>query len=336
MGLAVYMARGPEWAKLPVAGMLAEYQLLWHEWEEVGSCLKVATARGPLRLKRFAYPASEFPFVYALVQYLAQQGFPHPERIVPTSQGHSGIITTDGFFYLAHWQEGKAGFGLDEVPLTKIGELLGCLHGKSWGFQPAQPTHPARSQWGEWPSKLTRRYHDLVRFAELARQGDSPFDCLFAQQAAGFIYTAERVLGRLEQQACYYDIVNSDRKARYACHRDFIPRNLVCTSRGELALIDFDNAAYAERIDDIAKMLQWFAGWQLADAQDLVHGYERWFPLQDEEVLLVKIFLEFPMEYWQLGRHAYEGGRARLGALRAWVKASRGKDRFLDNLERVK
>ena len=333
------MVSRAQWAKWPVADILAEYQINWRRWEEVGPCLKVTTPRGLLRLKRFAYSRDEFPFVYDLAQHLAHRGFPNPERILTTCEGQLGVITEHGFFYLAHWQEGKAGLGkgANRVPLIEVGELLGSLHQESKGFHPQDGVHVARHQWGVWPSKLDSRYRDLVYFSQLARQGGSPFDYLFAQGASDFLDHGQRVLERLEQQVeIYHGIVGLDQQDQCACHRDFIPQNLVLTPRKGLALIDFDNAACIERIDDIAKMIRWFSSWQSESAKELLFGYQRRIPLQDEELQLVWTFLEFPMEYWQLGRHAYLRGRARLGALRRWIAASCGKERFLAELKKVK
>ena len=333
------MAVGIQWAKWLVADILAEYQINWHQWEEVGPCLKVITPEGPLRLKRFAYSEGEFPFVYDLVQYLAQRGFPSPEKILSTSKGELGVTHEHGFFYLAHWQEGKAGSGkgANGISLVEVGELMGSLHEKSRGFYPRDGGHVARHQWGVWPNKLATRERDLQFFAQLAGQGSTPFDHLFARQVSGFLDHAKRVLERLEQQAdIYHGIVRLDHEDLYACHRDFIPRNLVLTPQKDLALIDFDNAACIERIDDMAKMLRWFPEWQLEDAKELLHGYQRKIPLKEEELQLVCTYLDFPMEYWQLGRAAYLRGRVRLGALRQWIETSCRKERFLADLKKVR
>lgn len=330
------MARHPDWARLPVAEILSEYGLSLHHQEEVSSCLKVETDQGHFRLKCFAYPASEFPFVFALVQYLVERGFPYPEKIQPTSQGQAGIIEGGRFFYLATWQEGIIDFKLDPKTLQKVGSLLGRLHYYSQGFMPSHPVHPARSQWGAWPAKLTDRYHNLEKFANLAKTGTTTFDRLFAEQAPSFLATAKGALQRLEGLlASYTKIVNQDHKANSVCHRDFIPRNLVKRSNGDLVVIDFDNAAYAERIDDLAKMLRYFSQWQLGRAKDLLAGYEKWFPLSTEEIQLVQAFLGFPMEYWQLGRFAYEGGYSRHRTLKKQIATSYDKEEFLINLERV-
>ena len=330
------MARHPEWATLPIAKMLAEYGLNSHHQEEVSSCLKVETDQGLFRLKCFAYPALEFPFVFALAQYLVDRQFPYPEKIQPTIQGQPGIVEGGRFFYLATWQEGIVGFELDPKTLQEVGSLLGRLHYHSQGFVPTHPVHPARSQWGAWPGKLTDRYHDLEKFASLAKVGTTTFDRLFADEAPSFLVTAKGALQRLEGLlASYAKIVNQDHKANHVCHRDFIPHNLVKRPNGDLVLIDFDNAAYAERLDDLAKMLRYFSQWRLGKAKDLLAGYERWFPLSTEEIQLVQAFLRFPMEYWQLGRFAYERGYARHRALRRWIAASRDKEAFLVYLERV-
>ncbi len=329
------MVRRPHWSQLPLAAMLAEYGLRLDRWEEVSSCLKIETDQGLFRLKCFAYPASEFPFVYTLVQYLAQQGFRHPEMMRVTLRGQLGLPVADQFFYLASWQEGMTGFPLGRDALLKVGNLVGSLHQASQGFQPRTPVHSARSQWGIWPTKLMARYQDLLKFTRLAEAGVTAFDRLFASQAPAFITAAQRALLGLEELSCYQEIVNNDKQAHYVCHRDCIPRNIVTGLDGELILIDFDNAAYAERVDDIAKLLSYFSGWRLENATTIFTGYSNWFPLREEEIQLIQTFLEFPMEYWRLGRLAYERNHARYAALRNWTATSSRKAEFVINLERV-
>ncbi len=329
------MARRPEWTKLPLTEMLAQYGLGLYDWDTASSCLKVETNQGPFRLKRFAYPAVEFPFIYSLVEYLAERGFRHSEKIRLTKEGRPGLVVAGQFFYLATWQKGMTEFELDRNTLVQVGSLLGSLHRSSKGFSAINPVHPARIQWGIWPSKLTDRYHDLVQFAGLAGEGITAFDRLFKCQATAFLKTANGVLEELERLSFYREIVKLDEQARYVCHRDCIPGNIVKGPEGDLVLIDFDNAAYAEKIDDIAKLLRYFSGWEIDRARELIIGYQEWFPIRREEIKLLRIFLEFPMEYWQLGRFAYQRGRARCSALKKWVAASGAKARFLIDLERV-
>ncbi|NLJ85903.1 MAG: phosphotransferase [Firmicutes bacterium] len=320
------------WAELPVATMLAEYDLGKCRWKEMGPCLKVETSRGLFRLKCFAYPASEFPFIFALVQYLTEREFPRPEQILITSRGQLGITIAGQFFYLAVWQEGLTNYELDQEALIEVGELLGSFHRHSQGFQPGISIHPARTQWGKWPGKLMDRYRDLQKYVMLARMGNTPFDRLFSQNVSGVLLRAEAAVDHLKRLTYYDDVVKADERARYVCHRDFIPRNLVLDPSGILVPIDFDNAAYAERIDDLAKMIRFFAHWQPDRAEALLSGYNRWFSLQVEEVQLITAFLEFPMEYWQLGRHVYERGRTRLKELEQWMRVERRKTECLSNL----
>lgn len=71
--------------------------------------------------------------------------------------------------------------------------------------------------------------------------------------------------------ASYTKSVYRDHQANHVCHRDFIPRNLVQRPDGDLVLIDFDNAAM-ERLDDLAKMLRYFAQWQPGPGRSFAGG----------------------------------------------------------------
>ncbi|NLA58727.1 MAG: phosphotransferase [Firmicutes bacterium] len=328
------MARCPEWADLPLGEMLAEYGLFVKAWKEVSSCLKVEAAQGLFRLKCFAYPQEEFPFIYRLMQYLEQRGFRHPEKMRLTSRGKLGLSIAGRFYYLASWQEGTTNFELGSETLLQIGSLLGSLHAASRGFPAGETIHPARVQWGAWPAKLTARYQDLRQFLEMAQRGVTPFDRLFFQQEKVLLAAAEGSLQRLKQLP-YQEIVNRDRQAKFVCHRDCIPRNVVRRPDGEFALIDFDNAAHAERIDDLAKLLRTFSDWQLERARYLLRGYGQWFPVEEEEIRLIEAFLEFPMEYWQLGRISYQRGRPHLRALQKRLAVDQAKGEFLRNLVEI-
>ena len=327
------MARRPEWTDLPLEEMLAEYGLCLKNWEEVSSCLKVETAQGLYRLKCFAYPQEEFPFIYRLVQYLGKQGFRHPERIRLTRRGQFGLTIADRFYYLASWQEGTTDFELKPETLLEIGRLLGSFHAATRGFPAAEPIHPARVQWGAWPDKLAERLGDLRRFIKTAQQGLTAFDRLFYRQGKALLTAAEGALAKLEKLP-YQEVVRRDREANYVCHRDCIPQNVVQRPDGEFVLIDYDNAAHAERIDDLAKLLCTFPGWQLERASLLLEGYGQWFSLEEEEIRLIGALLEFPMEYWKLGRNTYQRGRPHVGALQGQLAADQAKAAFLMNLQR--
>ena len=265
------MARCPEWTDLPLEEMLAEYGLCLKDWEEVSSCVKVETAQGLFRLKCFAYPQEEFPFIYRLMQYLGGQGFRHPERLRLTRQGQLGLAIAGRFYYLASWQEGTTDFELKPETLLGIGRLLGSFHAATRGFPAAEPIHPARVQWGAWPDKLAERLGDLRRFIKTAQQGLTAFDRLFYRQGKALLTAAEGALAKLEKLP-YQEVVRRDREANYVCHRDCIPQNVVQRPDGEFVLIDYDNAAHAERIDDLAKLLCTFPGWQLERASLLLEG----------------------------------------------------------------
>ncbi|HHV93103.1 MAG TPA: phosphotransferase [Firmicutes bacterium] len=327
------MAPHPKWSRLPLKEMLAEYGLNLEGWEEVSSCLKVQTSEGLFRLKPFAYPQEEFPFVYELVRHLNLRGFRHPESIRPTLRGQLGLSIAGRFYYLAAWQEGNTDFELNLQTLRAIGSLLGSFHTASRGFHPAKAAHPARIQWGAWPNKLARRCRDLRLFLRAAQQALSPFDRLFAAQEKTVLAAAEASLNRL-QDLPYEEIVRRDQQAGYVCHRDCIPRNVVQRQDGRFVLIDFDNASQAERIDDLAKLIRTFSGWQLERVRLLLEGYGDWFPVTEEEIQLIGAFLAFPMEYWQLGKTHYLRGRSRLKALRKQLVADGAKAQFLLKLER--
>ncbi|NLJ68103.1 MAG: phosphotransferase [Firmicutes bacterium] len=327
------MTRCPEWNNLPLGEMLAEYGLDLKGWEEVSACLKVETAQGLFRLKCFAYPSEEFPFIYRLVQQLEERGFPHPERIRLTCRGLPGLTMAGRFYYLASWQEGATGFELTPGTLLQIGRLLGSFHAASRDFETSDPIHPARIQWGAWPGKLTARCRDLRRFIEMARQGRTAFDRLFQQHGNALLAAAEGALHKLEKLP-YQEAVRRDQQSQYVCHRDCIPRNVVERPDGEFVLIDYDNAACAERIDDLAKLLRTFSSWQLDMAGQLLQGYGQVLPLEAEEIRLIGAFLQFPMEYWQLGKLSYQRGRPHLRTLQKRLTASQAKAQFLLNLER--
>jgi CotS family spore coat protein len=289
----------------------------------------------PFSIEVFCLSSFGVPVYLQIGPIPESTGVPHPEMIRLTTQCQPGLTVGGQFYYLASWQEGMTDFELDKETLEQVGNLLGSLHYRSQGFIPAQPVHPARIQWGAWPGKLTDRYNDLSRFVALAKEGSAAFERLYTKQAPGFLEDAKRALKKLESLSCYREIVNQDRGAYSVCHRDCIPGNIVKRRQGDLVLIDFDNAAYAERIDDVAKLLRYYSGWQIDRAKALLMGYSKWFPLQEVEIQLIRAFLQFPMEYWHLGRFAYERRRFRHRSLMKWVATSGAKKGFLMNLERM-
>lgn len=318
-----------------VKAILHHYGLVALSWEKVGSCLQVVTDRGCFRLKCFAYPPAEFPFVWAVVNHVAESGFPLPETLLVTREGQPGIIKGGHLFYLARWREGKPFEMRSGMRFWQVGYLLGHLHQVLAGFQPPGPVHPARIQWGVWPEKLQERYRDLQEFVKQAQARPAgEFDVIFSKQAPVFLAAAEQALkdlGRLP----YGTVVARDRAVKSLCHRDFIPRNLLETPEGKLVLIDFDNCAQIEFIDDVAKMLLYFARWEIRRAEKLLAGYQKWRHLQPEELQLIGAYLAFPLEYWRLGRFYYQQHRNHGRALHRLVSENDRRNEFLRQFQRV-
>ncbi|NLK07383.1 MAG: phosphotransferase [Firmicutes bacterium] len=331
--------KSKQWDARIAADILARYNVTWHGWETVGPCLKVATPHGHLRLKRFAYGADEFCFVHDLAKHLQKNGFTNAEEFIMTQSGQLGVETNDGFFYLSRWQEGEvlSQIDLDTVCLVQVGGLLGEFHVASQGFSPPHGIHSHRNQWKSWPLKLKTRQRELWYFTNQARKGTTAFDQLYAQGADRALCDGRRVLAQLDLERRMYDeIAALDRKARYICHRDFIPQNLLLTPRQMLIVIDYDNAAGVERVDDIAKMLDRFSTLHINRARGLLAGYERKLPLKPEEMWLVVTYLEYPMEYWRLGRRAYRKGKPDIRGLSRYLETLSVRRLFLDELKKVR
>ncbi|USD66222.1 phosphotransferase [Vibrio sp. SCSIO 43136] len=76
-------------------------------------------------------------------------------------------------------------------------------------------------------------------------------------------------------------------------HCDFLPENLLVDGKGEIHLIDFDDAGFGYHMFDIATTLFWFMGEECFDTmtEELLAGYTEVHALEEEQLALLPWFL---------------------------------------------
>ncbi len=268
------------------------------------------TQRGKIFLKKSLLSAERILFIYGAKEHLYNNGFKNLDRYLCNEEGlpYSSI---DGFNYTACEVIEGAECNFDNTDdVIKASIMLGSLHKSSKGYVPPEGSK-SRDDLGKLPCFFGKRLEEIKKLKKVAKKGKTKFDYMFLEHFDHFNCLGEDAINMLLSSQ-YEQIAGNSRKQGVFCHHDFTHHNILQSS-GKFFLINFDYCCFELKVYDLANLIRRKmrkCGWDIKEAKIIVDSYRSIEKISGEELLVMKIMLQFPQKFWRVVNKYYNSKRS--------------------------
>ncbi len=269
---------------------------------------KLITDKGFFYLKKLRFTMEEMNFIIEAADHLQNSGFAEVFNIVKQADGEVFFNIDDDKYYMTEWVDGREGDYANLVDVGRAAEFLAGLHELSKGFAPSS-CPSKRNYLGRWKGSLTEKLGEIKEVnATIQKKPDKTyFDEMYLSYSTLGIADAEEAICLFDDEA-YTRLVEAAHQEKGFIHHDFGFHSLVNSFDGRLFISDFDFCAVDLRIHDlgsfIIKNLK-RCEWEIDRALYIIDKYNSISPLKKDELKLLKPFILFPQDLWQLTRQCF-------------------------------
>lgn len=286
-----------------VASLIRQhYGMTVHSLEKVRGVYRVETDAGEYGFKK-ADELTDLPLIADCLEKIAQNGFKRIPQLVATPEGRLLIHFHGEPYFMEQWLNLKE-ISKHSLPyFEQLGTTLAQFHDATRGIPP--PKSSSRNRWGKYRDLLA----DASTKLETWRNDLPPSDpihflmnrCRRAQQA----------VRNLSMQTLLHQP-----GAAVWCHSALQHRNIMLDRQGEIWLIDFETLVFAERVQDLAHLLEHHAapyGWPPSAVQRFLSAYESRSatPLSQQEWALFYAHLTFSKRLYKRVKRCYGRSKPR-------------------------
>lgn len=163
---------------------------------------------------------------------------------------------------------------------------------------------------GNIPETFKRRLEELKKFRKTAKKRKDTFDYAYLSVADYYCDLAERIYRELVESP-YVKLAEQYSEEGCICHRDYTGHNILL-GKNE-SVLNFESACIDLPVYDVANFLRRRmrkCGWSVADAEFILENYSKVRPLSAEEIIVLKILLQFPQKLWRIINKYYNSRRS--------------------------
>ena len=284
------------------------YGIKVYACEPIKKIYKLITDDGIKVLKKVNASYERYLFTVEAMNHARNHGFLNIPPIMTTRDGKAGVDTPTGILMISDWVSSREADYTSYSDLELTTMALADFHQVSIGFEPSAKTDP-RVLWGKWIENFQTRAKEMLLFREQAqgKEEKSEFDRKILHYTDYFYDWAMKSIHHLEK-SCYRKLAEESKKNRTFCHHDMAYHNVLFTKDNEAYLIDFDYCIMDMTIHDLTSLILRtirYGSWDLERAYWIFNTYNRGKPILGEEIGVMKAFMEFPQEFWQIGLQYY-------------------------------
>lgn len=270
----------------------------------------ILSDQGKLFLKKSNLSEERLLFIHAAKEHLISNNFPYIDQDVCTKDGIPFISMDNGRCVLTHVIEGTECNFDNRTEILNISRLLAHFHHATKGFSP--PNHcMVRSDLGKIPVFFEKRLDEIKKLKKVAKKGKTKFDYLFLQYYDYFCNLAEEAINMIQDYQ-YKEVVEKTRAAGIFCHHDVTHHNIIHSDKNYY-LVNFDFCCFEIKVYDIANFLRRKmrkCHWDIHEAKLILNEYRQVEEISQEEMMVLKIILQFPQKFWRVINKYYNSKRS--------------------------
>lgn len=284
------------------------YGLKIKEVQSIKNILKVKTDCGVKCIKRAHICPSFFLFMYTAICHLINKGY---EGAVPYKTAVDGriCIPEDGYlYYMTDWIEAKECRFRKEEELKKAIKAAAELHKASAGYMPPKEAKP-RILYNKWVEKCEKKIAELTEFGRSIEEKEitDDFDGIYSSHLSYYLGQAKESTAMIKESP-YEEISEAGKKLGEFCHHDLANHNILISNEGRVYLIDFDYCIMDTRLHDLTSLIirnMRYGVWDIKKACFILDGYDAVYPISRKDLEVIKAFIAFPQDFWQVGLQYY-------------------------------
>ncbi len=284
------------------------YDLEVVDIKRVKNSYKVQTVDGAYCLKAIEYNFKHFIFIISAINHIQKNNFQSTPNIIENKNKKLYGIIDNKYVYLTRWIPSRIGNFDNPIELRKISEKLGEFHRCSKNFVISQDMEP-RIGWFSWIKVFETRLTEIIDFKKRIEQKykKSEFDYLFLENIEYQINIGNRSIDGLKKNN-YYKVMEQEVFKGGFCHHDYAHHNILIDDDNNLNVIDFDYCILDTHIHDLCSLLircMKDKRWSYKKADIIMNSYEKAFYIKECEIPLMREFIRFPQNFWQIGLQKY-------------------------------
>lgn len=276
--------------------------------EEIKSICRLETENGTKCLKKAHMSPEYFMFINSAINYLIDRGFKGVVPYVPTADGRPCIQDGKYVYYVTEWIDSReCKFKVPE-DLKKAIRTAAELHKASEGYVPPAGSNP-RVYYSKWPEKFEHKCIQLLEFSKSIEEKEyiDDFDEIYAKYLYYYWQQGKKSIEMLKASP-YFEISRLSAEKGEICHHDMANHNFLITYDNRVFLIDFDYCIMDTRLHDISSLVirnMRYGIWDIEKANFILEQYDRVYPISSKELQVIKAFMTFPQDFWQIGLQYY-------------------------------
>lgn len=292
---------------------------------KIKNIYKIYAKEGTYCLKIIKYEFPHFNFILNAIIHLERRGFNNIPEIFITNNNKHYIQINNKFAYLTPWINSRESNYDSILELKRVASKLGEMHRCSEGFTITNDMKP-RIGWFSWIKVFQVRRSEILDFKNRISQKayKSEFDEIYLGIMEDELKKCDRSI-EIISNSKYMALMEREVLKRGFCHHDYANHNVLISKNNIINIIDFDYCILDTHIHDVASlMIRAMRGdkWSEEVTNCIIDGYRSTNNVTNEELNVIRGFLKFPQEYWQLGIQKY------------WEQQPWDEEKFLKRLEK--
>ncbi|MFZ5351217.1 MAG: CotS family spore coat protein [Bacillota bacterium] len=277
-------------------------------YEKIKNICRTETDKGIKCIKKAHMSPAFFHFLYSAVKHLKNNGF---EGVMPYNDTIDGRICLQDdkyIYYVVDWIESRECKFKRQNELNMAIKTAAELHKAAIGYKPPQGAKP-RVYYNRWIDKFNAKCIELLAFSKAIEEKASidEFDEIYAKDLPYFWNQARESIELLKRSP-YGEISEESRNKGEFCHHDMANHNFLITPEDKVYLIDFDYCIMDTRLHDLCSLIirnMRYGVWNISKAYMIIEEYSRHYTVTDKELRVMKAFITFPQDFWQVGLQYY-------------------------------
>lgn len=275
---------------------------------QIKNIYKAETDKGVKCIKRAHMSPSYFLFMYSAVNHLRDGGF---EGVIPYNSCLDGsICVEDGkyIYYVLDWVESRECKFKNPEDLKAIIKTAVNFHKATIGYRAPEGAKP-RVFYNKWLDKFNKKCIELLAFSKAIEEKEytDEFDSIYAKHL-NYFWLQGRDSIELLKQSAYNKVSTVGQMLGEFCHHDMANHNFLRTPDDKIYLIDFDYCIMDTKLHDVASLVirnMRHGVWDINKAYWILNEYSKHYPLSDDDLGVIKSFMVYPQDFWQVGLQYY-------------------------------
>lgn len=274
---------------------------------EIRNVIRLSAREGEFAFKKLKIKKENYLYSLDAIEHLKRNSFCATCNYVKTKNDIPYLSIGKDTYIMSKWIDGRVANYNNLSDLRETTIALAKMHSASQGFIKSGLSSP-RQYTSNWKERFSTRCNDIIKFKKIIQEKErlTAFDKLYIADLDYYYELGIKVINMLDYTA-YNDIFNEFKKKKGFCHHDIANHNVIINDEG-VYLIDFDYVYEDIRFHDLASLIirnMKTSRWNLDRAIYILNCYNEVIPLNVDEIDVIKYFIMFPQDFWQVGLQYY-------------------------------